>query len=273
MNLGRSIPKGLIVVLVTALTAAGVMGQGLDPALNPGPNQVSVPVLHGARGDVLPKVFGTVNVARIQVPAASFTMAHTDCGYASVDNTGYFGPALRYGAFGGCSFFPMNASFSLPSGALITGIEVDFRNNSTTDTSFAALVACDYHETNCTQYTDTSAVGPIGDTYDVIDLTSTPITVDNYLNKYTLYWENHDTSGNIALAGMIVYYFLQVSPAPSVASFVDVPTTSPLFRFVEALKAAGITGGCDATHFCPNNPLTRGQMAVFLSAGLGLSWN
>ena len=35
---------------------------------------------------------------------------------------------------------------------------------------------------------------------------------------------------------------------------------------------SGITGGCGAGNYCPNQPLTRGQMAVFLAKGLGLSW-
>jgi hypothetical protein len=36
------------------------------------------------------------------------------------------------------------------------------------------------------------------------------------------------------------------------------------------VKASGITAGCSATLYCPDAPLTRGQMAVFLSKALGL---
>ena len=36
------------------------------------------------------------------------------------------------------------------------------------------------------------------------------------------------------------------------------------------LYREGITGGCTATRFCPTNPVTRGQMAAFLSRALGL---
>jgi len=57
------------------------------------------------------------------------------------------------------------------------------------------------------------------------------------------------------------------------ATFNDVPTGHPFFQFIEALAASGITAGCgDGTDFCPNAPLTRGQMAVFLSKALGLHW-
>ena len=63
-----------------------------------------------------------------------------------------------------------------------------------------------------------------------------------------------------------------VSPAPAQATFNDVPTNHPFFQFIEALKASGITGGCQASPplYCPDAPLTRGQMAVFLAKALGL---
>ncbi len=39
---------------------------------------------------------------------------------------------------------------------------------------------------------------------------------------------------------------------------------------VEALAAAGITSGCGDDRFCPDDPVTRGQMAAFLVRALGL---
>ncbi len=69
-----------------------------------------------------------------------------------------------------------------------------------------------------------------------------------------------------------VFYKLQVSPPPAVATFGDVPTGHPFFQFVEALAESGITAGCGGGNFCPDAPLTRGQMAVFLAKALGLHW-
>ena len=45
-------------------------------------------------------------------------------------------------------------------------------------------------------------------------------------------------------------------------------------QFVEALFRSGITAGCNAAPplYCPDQPLTRGQMAAFLAKGLGLQW-
>jgi beta-N-acetylhexosaminidase len=61
-----------------------------------------------------------------------------------------------------------------------------------------------------------------------------------------------------------------VSPAPGTQTFGDVPVSHPFHRFIEALATSGITGGCGGGNYCPDSPLTRGQMAVFLSAALGL---
>ncbi len=46
----------------------------------------------------------------------------------------------------------------------------------------------------------------------------------------------------------------------------------PFFQFIEALYASGITAGCGGGNYCPDSPLTRGQMAVFLAKALGLQW-
>lgn len=91
-------------------------------------------------------------------------------------------------------------------------------------------------------------------------------------NNGCFYWER----ANFGVAGLILQksrtqYRLQVSPAPVVATFPnDVPTTHPFFRFVEAMAASGLTGGCSAGSFCPDTPVTRGQLSVFLSVALGL---
>ena len=52
-------------------------------------------------------------------------------------------------------------------------------------------------------------------------------------------------------------------------AFTDVTATTvggTFCGFIERLGADGITGGCTSTTFCPNNPVTRAQMAVFLVA-------
>ena len=65
---------------------------------------------------------------------------------------------------------------------------------------------------------------------------------------------------------------LPVSAAPEIALFVDVPVDHPFFKFIEALYASGITAGCVdvPARYCPDAPVTRGQVAVFLAKALGL---
>jgi hypothetical protein len=43
-----------------------------------------------------------------------------------------------------------------------------------------------------------------------------------------------------------------------------VATGSPFYRFIETLLHRGVTGGCDATAYCPDGSVTREQMAVFV---------
>jgi len=81
------------------------------------------------------------------------------------------------------------------------------------------------------------------------------------------------TDGTNRIGGAGFGYKYQVSPAPGSATFPDVPTSDPAFQYIEALYASGITAGCAGGNYCPDAPLTRRQMAVFLSKGLGLSWN
>jgi len=63
-----------------------------------------------------------------------------------------------------------------------------------------------------------------------------------------------------------------VSSPPAQATFDDVPPDHPFFKYIEALKASGITGGCQASPplYCPDRQVSRGEMAVFLSIALGL---
>ena len=83
-----------------------------------------------------------------------------------------------------------------------------------------------------------------------------------------------DTPGGLgtAIGPVHIRWRRQVSPRPLTATFNDVPTTDPAYQFVEALAASGITAGCGGGAYCPDSPLTRRQMAVFLAKALGLHW-
>ena len=55
-----------------------------------------------------------------------------------------------------------------------------------------------------------------------------------------------------------------VPPACVTATFGDVPCDSPFAPWIYELVARNITGGCGGGNYCPANPATRGQMAVFV---------
>jgi hypothetical protein len=165
----------------------------------------------------------------------------------------------------------IDAPLVLPNGALIDSIELEACDTSATAEVGAILF---YYPLN----SDNTVIpaggfvlssGAPGCTTFSSSLTP-PIAVNNADNTYFLEIGFIGGSGTAARA-VRVRYRLQVSPAPLTATFpVDVPTGHPLFRFVEALAAAGITSGCGAGMYCPDGLITRGQMAVFLSVALGL---
>ena len=57
------------------------------------------------------------------------------------------------------------------------------------------------------------------------------------------------------------------------AGFTDVSPSSIHATSIDALQAAGITGGCstEPLRFCPKQPVTRAQMATFLTRALNLA--
>jgi hypothetical protein len=53
-------------------------------------------------------------------------------------------------------------------------------------------------------------------------------------------------------------------PPPATGLFGDVPPTSPYAPWIEQFARDGITAGCGNGNYCPNENVTRAQMAVFL---------
>jgi hypothetical protein len=70
---------------------------------------------------------------------------------------------------------------------------------------------------------------------------------------------------------MAVFLVVALGEAPSGAVhdayFDDVPDNA-FAPFINRIYELGITGGCATRSFCPNDPVTRGQMAVFLVTAL-----
>jgi hypothetical protein len=160
------------------------------------------------------------------------------------------------------------ASLSLPAGAVIDHIDLeacDAEVQLVMDVT-AQLVICASNGV-CTG--DPNAAFTVG-APGCVRVASSPIgvVVDNDANSYLI--QVNAASPLTKFRAVRVYYRLQVSPAPGTATFTDVPVGHPFHRFVEALAASGVTAGCGGGLYCVDNPISRGEMAVFLSVALGL---
>ena len=161
----------------------------------------------------------------------------------------------------------------VPSGAAINRITVDACDTSSTGQLLFGMARGDAPAGSAANATLVGGTGttetPGCDFFSV-----TPTATLDVANGSNMYWVflnwSGDFSGAVSLHGVRVSYQLQVSPAPGIATFNDVTTTNAQFRFVEALVVSGITSGCGGGDYCPDDPVTRGQMAVFLAAALGL---
>jgi hypothetical protein len=71
---------------------------------------------------------------------------------------------------------------------------------------------------------------------------------------------------------LVTLFDIPLDPVPSTATFSDVGVNKWSYRFVEAIVREGLTAGCGTNplRFCPTDPVTKSQTAVFLVRGLGL---
>jgi hypothetical protein len=226
-----------------------------------------------------PETYGTAQVTYVRIDAAEMDPIASNTTYSGINNF-----QLRYQT--NVTGYGLMAPVHLPGGAQITYVELDFYDDTPVGEVKAALGVCDFTGSTCNYYIGdgqgcVDAVATVcsgnaltgGYSSKSTDVSVNGLFVDNYLKRYILIVGNSTNDGSTAISQVIVGYVLQVSPAPGGASFNDVPTTHPFFQYIQALYASGITGGCGAGNYCPDAPLTRGQMAVFLSKALGLQFN
>jgi hypothetical protein len=208
-----------------------------------------------------PDEFGTQSYTVTRIPAVSFLPADGGQEYHTSGSLGRFG-ALNVNQH----FY---ATLNVPQGAVIDYIGLNNLNDLTPLVMGVTLY--DRYDNGVT--VEDAAIGNSPhDTWQT-DINASPIGFEfRYPNPLILDVEIY-ASANLQFFGEAeVWWRRSVSPAPGIASFNDVPTGHPYFQFVEALAASGITAGCGSGNYCPDNPVTRGQMAVFLSKALGLNW-
>jgi len=226
----------------------------------------AIPSAPGRRGRD-PNEFGIQDYTVTTIPATSFTV-NTVLLQSYVTD---YGSLARYFPFDSEVRYYWTGVSGIPSGAVIDYIGLE--SASTASAELTANLIQMHH--NGTQ--------------DLISsLANTPHSFDTDYNPVPIGYQNLDPNHPHALALRVdqaanteplfgwveIWWHRAVSPPPATASFNDVPTTHPFFQYIEALKASGVTGGCQASPplYCPSGSLTRGQMAVFLAKALGLHW-
>ena len=206
-----------------------------------------------------PKEFGVQDQTRTVITALAFSPSCANCRGIS-GSLGVFCTITD-----GMHYY---AALDLPAGAVIDSIGLN--SNTDTDQVFGFAL---YQRNRLGQLTplagfsapghpnwDTDFIGPLG------------IQIPDHVDAFILDVEQGPSPHFQFFGWVEIWWHRTVSPAPATASFNDVPTNHPFFQFIEALHASGITGGCGNGNYCPDTPLTRGQMAVFLAKGLGLEW-
>lgn len=213
-----------------------------------------------------PQIFGTQQTTVTSVAALAFVPA---------DSSQEFHTSGSLGRFGGINaeqhFY---ATLDIPAGVIIDYI--GFSNVNDGEANVMAIHL--WKRDGFGGLTELVALDNTPHTSWLIDFNSSPLGIlwrGALLGDTAILDMEIAPNPNLQFFGSVeVMWKRTVSPAPAQATFNDVPTTHPFFQYIEALNVSGITAGCQAAPplYCPDSPVTRGQMAVFLAKALGLSW-
>lgn len=221
-----------------------------------------------------PAAFGTTATSYVRLAASAFEVDNSGVGYTTA-----WDPASQVFAnqkWITSGFAHMYASPQLPGGSNLIYAELDACDASTTGKHVTAdLYYCNFDGTcPATPFATLVSVSDVANPCNgqFVEL-GTPAFVDNFYTQILADVHFDALDGSNTVAGMIFGYRLQVSPAPPTPTFGDVPASDFGFQYIEALAASGITGGCGGGNYCPDNPVTRRQMAIFIAKALGLNWD
>ncbi len=235
--------------------------KGMDPTGGPDP-EIGEPIRGPRAYGAGTTIYGVIGNA---MPPLVSTTTYDFAANLNRFRTGPGGP--------GITPFWFHAPVTIPSGALMTFFELEACDTNATEEVSAFLHRCPTGGGACSTIASISS-GAAPGCATFVDTTITTPTMDNDGFHYDISVAVTGNTSTTSLGAVRIGWRRQVRPGPATATFTDVPTTSIFFQFVEALAAAGITGGCTTTPggYCPAEPVTRAQMAAFLSIALGLHW-
>lgn len=211
----------------------------------------------------VPDAFGTQDYTVTTISATSFYPETSGSSYITSGSWGRF-------QCNGCPLSNFFVGLDLPAGAVIDFIGL----NSTTNVP--AIIGAELARRD--KFGNLGVIGGIDSTVHAdwdTDFNANPIGFlwQGRTGEALVLHVQFASDPNPQFFGWVeVWWRRSVSPAPATAIFTDVPTTHTYFRAIEALAASGITAGCGGGNFCPNQNVTRGEMAAFLARALGLHW-
>ena len=211
-----------------------------------------------------PREFGVGVQNAYTISATTLVPVVSDTTYS------FFSGLSRYRT-GGSPWF--HGGVTLPTGALITSMEINACDTSATATVDAYLYRCHTSEGGCDTIASvsTGTAATPGCNFFIDSLFTE--TVDQLSYNYIVEVFLGATNSSTRIQSLRVFWRRQMSLAPLVATFADVPTSDPFFRAIEGFAASGITSGCGGGNFCPDGAVTRKEVAKFFARALGLFYS
>ncbi len=237
----------------------------LDPGFDPASNPVVIQNVAAAdpAGSSAPVSGGSglvVSIPAVTIPQPSL------CGVQANSNI-FVDAAAQTLNFGGCALPAIGNAGWLSAGFAASNLSVNVAANNTgrSRTGTLSFGATSVTVTQWQTFSVFADVPPSHDFFDAINLMwSRSITAGCSAAPLSYCPDRNLTRGEMAVfmvrAAMGGDNFTY-SAAPY---FVDVPASHAFFRWVQKMKELGITVGCDPTHYCPDDLVTRGQMAAFI---------
>ena len=177
----------------------------------------------------------------------------------------------------GYRYFPGGTGQLIGSVSVPSGVVIDHIGFNTCDAAGGSFTVYLYDSTFGTDFTTIGTFSSSANTCEILyNLDPLGYTYaangGHNLEIYVSQGPTAATDGTDGVQSVEVWWRRQVSPAPAMPTFNDVPASDFGFQYVEALVSSGITGGCGGGNYCPDNPVTRRQMAIFIAKALGLHW-
>lgn len=208
--------------------------------------------------DAAPAYFGTQLYNRTFVTGLQFVPSHSGVPWATS------GSKAR--VISCCGIMDFYANLDLPQDAIIDYIAI----NNISDTPFVIGAELNGRSVIGDVYSIALINSSVGLTWHT-DRNATAVNFHRQpQDPLILLVQGNSQTGSQYFAHVEVWWRRRVGAPPGTATFADVPVGHPQRPFIEALYRTGITAGCGGNNFCPDLPLTRGQMAVFLAVALGL---